>query len=79
MPLRAVKTSAMRFEFPRGALAVDQQHGGCDGQVDDGVAMIVGIHRVGIEVGLDQVLAGDGEIDFELLFRRRAAAEWRRW
>ena len=53
-------------------LAVDQQHGGCDRQVDDGIAMIVGIHRVGIEVGLDQVLAGDGEIDVELLFRRTA-------
>ena len=60
----------MRFAFPCGAVAIDQEHGGGDRQVNDGIALIVDVHRVGIEVGLDQVLAGDGKIDVELLLRR---------
>ena len=65
----------MRFAFERGGrLAVDQQHGGRHRQVDDRIAAIVGLHGVGIEVGLDQVLAGDGEIDVELLLRANGPA-----
>lgn len=56
----------------RRPLAVDQEHGGRHRQVDDGKPLVVGEHGVGIQAGLDQVLAGNGEIDVELLLRRTA-------